>query len=495
MSSSTRSGPGSQSDSQAPQAPQAPQARADGGIRSSWATVTDALQEINALPAPIQVYLVIVGQDSSGRVVDLPDASEVSFGRSPDETVTIDDARISRRHAVIRRCGGDVFLKDLGSRNGTKVGDTTLKGQEQLVAAGDKIKLGPIEVIIAAVTLGGAKPAPAPERRQAHKVKEEDADPFDGIIVADPAMQKVFRLARRLGQTPTTVLILGETGAGKEIVAEQIHRWSPRAKGPLVRLNCASLPETLLEGELFGHEKGAFTGADRRKIGFIEAAHGGTLFLDEIGEMTLATQVKLLRVLESRAIVRLGDTKEIPVDARVICLTHRNLKADVASGRFREDLYYRITTFTLSVPPLRERPAEITLFAELFAVHCARRMGVAAPTLDPGMASVLLKHRWPGNVRELRNAIEHAVVLAEEGTVREEHLPDSVRRPSLGLPLDPAMGVRGMREKLVQLEKSTVEQALLAEGWNQTQAAKKLGITRRMLIYKMSKLGIRRPPA
>ena len=199
-----------------------------------------------------------------------------------------------------------------------------------------------------------------------------------GVVVADDAMVHVFELVRKVAAAPTTVLILGETGVGKEVVAEQIHRQSPRAKGPFVRLNCGSLPETLLESELFGHEKGAFTGAERRKQGYLEAADGGTLFLDEIGELAPTMQSKLLRVLENRRVMRVGGREEIAVDVRIIAATNRDLDAEVKSGRFREDLYFRIAGFVIDVPPLRERPVEIVLLAELFARQFAQRLGVSA---------------------------------------------------------------------------------------------------------------------
>jgi transcriptional regulator with PAS, ATPase and Fis domain len=312
----------------------------------------------------------------------------------------------------------------------------------------------------------------------------------EGIIVADAAMVQVFQLARKLAAVQTTVLILGETGVGKEVVAEQIHRWSTRAQGPFVRLNCASLPETLLESELFGHERGAFTGADRRKIGYLEAAQGGTLFLDEIGELPLAVQVKLLNVLENREVRRLGGTQEHPIDVRVISATHRDLQGEVAEGRFREDLYYRLSAFTLNIPPLRERHAEVALLGEMFARESARRAGKPASVLEPSAVAAMVRHPWPGNVRELKNAMEHAVVLADRGRIGAEHLPESVRRREAPLPSSPAAGT--VKDKLADLERRSIEEALGAENGNQTRAARRLGMSRRALIYKIEKYGLRR---
>jgi DNA-binding NtrC family response regulator/pSer/pThr/pTyr-binding forkhead associated (FHA) protein len=312
-----------------------------------------------------------------------------------------------------------------------------------------------------------------------------------GVVVADPAMTKVFAVAQRVAQTDTTVLVLGETGSGKELLAEQVHRHSRRAEKPFVRLNCASLPETLLASELFGHERGAFTGADRRKVGYFEAASGGTLLLDEIGELSLAMQVKLLRVLESRTVLRLGATSELPVDVRVICATHRDLALDVKEGRFREDLYYRVSAFTLRVPPLRERPTEIGLLAELFAKQMAERMGRPPPELSHAALAALTSHRWPGNVRELRNAIEHASVMGEGAEILPEHLPETLRTPAAPGE-EEVSSSSSVRDKLAQIERASILKALAHEGGNQTRAAKRLGMSRRALIYKMGKYGIKR---
>jgi len=305
-------------------------------------------------------------------------------------------------------------------------------------------------------------------------------------VVADEAMVRVFELVRKVAPGPTTVLIQGETGVGKEVVAEQLHRQSPRAKGPFVRLNCGSLPETLLESELFGHEKGAFTGAEQRKVGYLEAADGGTLFLDEIGELALTMQAKLLRVIESRRFMRVGGREEIAVDVRIVAATNRELTAEVKAGRFREDLYFRISAFVIEVPPLRERPIEVGLLAELFTRQFAQRLGVAPPPLRPDAAAALARHRWPGNVRELRNAIERALVLADGGDITLEDLPEPVRRAESAPPTG------AIRDQLADLEQRRIEEALAAENGNQTRAAKRLGLSRRALIYKLEKYGLKR---
>ncbi|HVZ74509.1 MAG TPA: sigma-54 dependent transcriptional regulator, partial [Polyangia bacterium] len=305
-----------------------------------------------------------------------------------------------------------------------------------------------------------------------------------GIVVADPRMARVFELIRKVAPLPTTVLVLGETGVGKEIIAEQIHQQSPRAKAPFMRLNCGSLPETLLESELFGHEKGAFTGADKRKQGYLEAADGGTLFLDEIGELALAMQTRLLRVLENGRFMRVGGREEIAVNLRVVAATNRDLAEEAKAGKFRQDLYFRLSAFVVEVPPLRERTSEIELFADLFARQLAKRAGLTPPTLTPNALRVLRRYSWPGNVRELRNAMEYAVVLAEDGKIEAEHLPASIREPAgAGAPSGP------MRAQLAEMEERAIREALDAEGGNQTRAARRLGLSRRALLYKLDKYG------
>jgi DNA-binding NtrC family response regulator/pSer/pThr/pTyr-binding forkhead associated (FHA) protein len=327
-------------------------------------------------------------------------------------------------------------------------------------------------------------------------VPPAEAAPLMGdIVVGDSQMARVYELVRKVADHPITVLVVGETGTGKEVIASAIHAASRRCDGPLVRLNCASMPETLLESELFGHEKGAFTGADRKKLGYFEAAHGGTLFLDEIGEMTPALQAKLLRVLEQRRITRVGGTDEIGVDVRVICATHRDLEAESRAGTFRADLFFRISAFTIFVPALRDRPAEIELLAQHFLRQCAETTRQRIPALSPAAATALRRHAWPGNVRELRNAIERAMVLHSAGVIGVEDLPDSIREGRAVMPAAaPPLTLGGMRDQIADMERATIAAVLEACGGSQTEAAKQLGISRRTLIYRMEKHGLKPPP-
>jgi DNA-binding NtrC family response regulator len=314
----------------------------------------------------------------------------------------------------------------------------------------------------------------------------------EGPIVIDPSMRRVYSLVDRIADSAMTVLILGETGVGKELVAEAIHQRSSRRNETLIKLNCAALPESLLESELFGYERGAFTGAERRKVGFFEAANGGTLFLDEIGEMPLALQAKLLRVLERKVITRVGGTAEVATDTRLIAATHRDLDAEVRSGRFRQDLMFRIGGFTLAVPPLRDRASEIMPLAEHFARMASAEQGRSMPRLSAAQAA-LVAYGWPGNVRELRNAIERALVLCDDA-IELTDLPEKLRDAGQRVRPAAAPAAADMRGHLAEVERAAIVAALETEDQNQTRAARRLGLSRRALIYKMEKYGLKEPP-
>ncbi len=411
----------------------------------------------------------------------IPADRPIVIGRADDADVVVEDAKASRHHARIERRGERVMLVDLGSRNGTKLGGAVVRSEERVLAPGDVIGIGSATLTIASAP--GARRLQT-DRPDADATATQRAD----FVVADPAMLEVFRVAERFARSDTAVLVVGETGVGKEVLAARIHEMSPRRHGPFVSLVCAALADTILESELFGHEKGAFTGADRRKIGFLEAAGGGTLLLDELGDIPLATQVKLLRFLETRRLTRLGSTDEIPVDVRIVAATHRDLTRAIREGRFREDLYYRLSACMLKVPPLRERPAEVASLAALFAQRAAAKLGRAAPTFEPAVLSMLLGYTWPGNIRELRNAIEHAVVMSDGHTVRADALPEAVRSAVGASPkAQSGAGTGVLPAELASVERERIERALEEEGHNQTRAAARLGISRRALLYKMAK--------
>ncbi len=323
---------------------------------------------------------------------------------------------------------------------------------------------------------------------------EPDEETAGRPILADPAMIRLHAEARRLALSPLSILLVGETGVGKEIFARTIHQASGRS-GPLVCINTAALPEQLLESELFGHEKGAFSGAASAKQGLIEAAHGGTLFLDEIGELPLSMQAKLLRVLEEHSVRRVGATVERKIDVRIVAATNCDLEQSVIDRRFRQDLLFRLNGCTLSIPPLRERKAEIGRLAAAFLARATVPLGGRALHITPAALALLEQHAWPGNVRELRNVIERAAALAMPAgsPIGAEHLPLSLREPvgraaSLS---PPALASDDVRDSVREFERQRIVQALQQAGGNQTHAAELLGLPRRTFAYKMARLGIR----
>jgi len=305
------------------------------------------------------------------------------------------------------------------------------------------------------------------------------------IVCASPAMQRVIQMVQKVAQKPdTTVLITGESGVGKEVIARYLHRLSPRAEKRFVAINCAAIPQNLIESELFGHEKGAFTGAVKRKKGIFEAAQGGTVFLDEIGDLPLEAQAKLLRVLQEKRVQRVGGTEEIPVDVRIVAATHQDLEALVSQGLFREDLFYRLNVFPISIPPLRERPEDIVPLAEHFICKFLNRKP-EGPLLTPGAEKLLKRYSFPGNVRELANAIERALILSGgELPLTADHLGFLEPRPKEKNPF--VLPPEGL--KLEELEKELIRQALERTGGNQSAAARLLGLTRSKFRTRMKML-------
>jgi two-component system response regulator HydG len=295
------------------------------------------------------------------------------------------------------------------------------------------------------------------------------------VVCHSAAMRRVVETAAVVAPSTAPVLILGPSGAGKEVAAGLIHRWSPRAAGPMVAANCAGLPDALIESELFGHAKGAFTGAAGTRDGYFRAADGGSLFLDEIGEMPLHLQPKLLRALESGQITPVGSDQPVAVDVRLIAASNRDLAEEVRAGRFRDDLYYRLNVVELVVPPLSDRSEDVLPLARMFAEQFA-----GGPVrLSPQAAQSLLAYRWPGNVRQLRNAIQRACLLCRGDVILPEHLPPNIAASTAPVADDPTVG------RLSQVERATIRATLEECNGNRTQAAKKLGISRRALIYKL----------
>ncbi len=313
----------------------------------------------------------------------------------------------------------------------------------------------------------------------------DDLVTVDEIVGESPAIRKVMELVRHVAATDATVLVTGESGTGKELIARAVHANSERRYHPIIPVNCGAVPDALLESELFGHEKGAFTGADHRRKGKIELADGGTLFLDEIGVIPTRMQIELLRVLEEKTFTRLGGSEPVRSDFRVICATNEHLETAVREGRFREDLFYRINVFTIEAPPLRERRADIPLLADHFLHRFGRQMDRHITAISPDAMELLVRHDWPGNIRELCNAIERAMVVGSPPEIRPEDLPlrgRTARRADAG-------------DALAQVERRNIAEVLERTDWNITRAAKILRIDRVTVYNKIKKFGLERTTA
>ncbi len=319
---------------------------------------------------------------------------------------------------------------------------------------------------------------------------------FGALIGTGPRMRKVFDAVQRVAPTDLTVLVRGESGTGKELVAQALHDTSPRKERPLVAVNCAAISQELVESELFGHERGAFSGADARRVGRFEVADRGTIFLDEIGDMPLATQAKVLRVLQERAFERVGGNATIRVDVRVVAATHRDLEAEVKAGRFREDLYYRLRVVEITLPPLRDRSDDIPALAARFLGALAGRLGREPPSLGPAALSSLLQHRWPGNVRELKSAVERAAVLAPGAVIEPRDLDLSPGRGVASGPLEAPVGddlpfAEAKRRATLAFERGYLLAALARHDGNVSRTAEAIGMVRQSLQQKIRELGLR----
>jgi two-component system NtrC family response regulator len=311
-----------------------------------------------------------------------------------------------------------------------------------------------------------------------------EGSPLSGLLTRDPGMLKICRTIEKLASASATVALLGESGTGKEILARGLHMLSPRARERFVAINCAAIPDTLLESELFGYEKGAFTGAVRQTLGKIETANGGTLFLDEIGDLPLALQAKLLRFLQERSIERIGGREEIPVDVRIVCATHRDLKAQIQAGVFREDLYYRLAEIVIEIPALREREGDATFLAHAFVQRFAKENGRRAPMLADDALSAIEAHRWPGNVRELENCIKRAVIMADG---------DCISAEDLGLAAgDEDLSIFNLRQVREDAERAAVLKVIARTNGNIARAAEILGVSRPSLYDLLGRFGLKK---
>ncbi|MEZ4301963.1 MAG: sigma 54-interacting transcriptional regulator [Polyangiaceae bacterium] len=458
---------------------------------------------------PLALTLRVTGDDFSATYrLDL--RRTVLVGRSRDADIQIDHVEVSRRHLLLHT-GPPLRVEDLGSSNGTEVRRVRLTPHEPVeIAAGDPVRIGSLVLLFRWSEIGPPSAGDIAETSRS------------------PAMAKLHAMVDRVAPARINVLIHGETGVGKEVLAETIHKRSPRADKPFIRLNCGGFSETLLESELFGHEKGAFTGAAHTKPGLLESAEGGTVLLDEIGELPMSLQVKLLRVLEERRVRRVGGLDARPIDVRFLAATHRDLEGDVAKGTFRQDLLFRLNGMTLTIPPLRERTEEIEALAELFLARVCENEGHPKKlTLSPEALRLLLRYRWPGNVRELRNVMERAALLVRGNVITCEDLPAEKMEASvsaagssgsgdLGGDMGPKASARPSQEtvppppesaserpaapvlfwtrgKPNPVERQAILDALHQCKGNQTKAASLLGISRGTLVTRLELYGLPRP--
>jgi transcriptional regulator with PAS, ATPase and Fis domain len=429
---------------------------------------------------PDAVFLRIV-RNSIATLQRLPSAGSFVIGRAEGVDILIEDRSVSRRHARLE-LGPRLRIEDLGSANGTRLRSRAIAKQVATeFEPGDVIELGAVVIVV-------------------QRGRADAPRPVDPIIVRGGAMAELEVQVARVASGMIPVLIRGEAGVGKEVMADRIHGMSPRAKGPLVRINCATLSETLLTSELFGYEKGALPGADQPKAGLLETAHRGTAFLDEIGELSSALQAKLLRVLEHHVVQRIGASTPRPIDVRFVAATSRDLEADIEAGRFRRDLFSRLSGFQVMIPPLRQRVAEIDSLSNAFlAAASVRASRAAPPSLSPSARGALLAHSWPGNVRELRNVIERAVLVCSGATISVDHLPieltAKITAPATPASMHPKTihHLAALREELDAAERERITDALEACGGHPTRAATLLGISHDTLLARLGALGMPAP--
>jgi DNA-binding NtrC family response regulator len=423
------------------------------------------------IPGPMieRPRTVVVCRGAAFDAHRLPEKGTVTIGRGKTTDIVVLDGSISREHARLH-VGDEVALEDLGSSNGTRLRGLPLQpNTKHAVGIGDAAMLGSVTLVFTAA------------RAQNESAREE-------LLACDPATQHVRDLVLIAAKADIPVLITGETGVGKEVFAAAIHRHSVRP-GRFVRVNCAAIPEALLERELFGHARGAFTGATDAREGLIEAASGGTLFLDEVGELPLAAQAKLLRVLENGEVTRLGSTTSAQVAFRLVSATNRKLKDMVRTQRFRADLYYRMNGVRIEIPALRDRPGDILPLAEHLVTSISRERPIPL-RIAPSAEDALLHHDWPGNVRELKSTLERAALLVRGSVIEAEDL--MLESESFG-DAEPDTQPRSWLGWRDDAERERIEQALRLTDGNQTEAAKMLGISRRTMINRIEHFGLPRP--
>jgi DNA-binding NtrC family response regulator len=458
-------------------------------MQKDVSTVGATLSEVSSVTSSASLQLVILEHGCLARC-PLPRGGSVRIGRSEASEIVLSDPAASRLHAILH-LGAALELEDAGSHNGTRVRNQRIgSGQRSRVSLGDAIQIGNAVLIVQNAPAAGRTTKQAGMQSMGQSERE--------LIVRDEAMLEVYDRVQRIAASHINVLIVGETGVGKELVSEAVHRASGRrSQGPFVRINCAALPESLVESELFGHQQGAFTGAVRDKLGLLEAADKGTVFLDEVGELPLTVQAKLLRVIESREITRVGGVKGLPLDVRFVAATNRNLQDEVRRGAFREDLFFRLNGVSIAVPPLRARPLELEPLIAAFAAGIASELERPVPRFSVEALARLRRYSWPGNIRELRNVIECAVLLAGGSSVEEAHLPPHLTdEASTQAPVAAAYDESSLVSPLdsrKSAERERILSALQACNGNQSRAAERLGMPRRTLVAKLAAYDIPRP--
>jgi two-component system response regulator AtoC len=453
------------------------------GEDRSQVTVRESGQ-LNTVSGRYALFLV---NDSGIRVVPLPVTGVLLVGRGADADVRVADERMSRHHARIH-VGLSFQIEDLHSANGTIVGGQPLVPEQmRALAPGEAVLAGNTTMLIRGHA-PGATIVPAQLGRNL------SAEGSPAASKAGKAMAAVLALADRAASSMISVLLLGETGVGKDVLAERIHRQSSRAKGPFLRLNCATFSPTLLGSELFGHEKGAFTGATTAQPGLLQSARGGTVLFDEIGDLPLDLQAQLLLVLERREVLPVGARESQKIDVRFIAATNHQVIEEVEDGTFRRDLYHRLNGVTIKIPPLRERQSEIEDLARQFAIEASRSIGRPPPTISREVRAALRCYSWPGNIRELRTVIDRAVLLGSESIIQSEDIIfDTSSAKPVALPTEPPERTGTIVNGNDDAEKATIATALAECGGNQSRAAKMLGISRNTLIARISKHGLARP--
>jgi transcriptional regulator with GAF, ATPase, and Fis domain len=449
------------------------------------AEVTSAISTINPRQLHIRrARLTCLSGKAAGQSW-LMERDVIHIGSLSSGDIVLKDATVSRRHAEIKRTKDGIILRDLGSTNGTFVGPVRVK--EVFLAPDTHFRVGRTELVFT-------------PKDEIIDVKPSEEDNFEGLVGNSVAMREVFGILERVAPTNLTVLICGETGTGKELACRAVHTRSARKDGPLVIFDCGAAPENLIESELFGHHRGAFTGAVEARPGVFEQAHGGTIFIDEIGELSLDLQPKLLRVLEQREVRRVGGNKTKSVDVRVVAATNRNLREEVDKGRFREDLYYRLAVVELTLPPLRERMEDLLPLAEHLLARAPHNQGVCR--IAPDVARIFKSYHWPGNVRELNNVVERAIPFSDGPEITIDALPDALRTGHTGRhpkmistasAVPSELPFKDAKDQLVEaFERKYLLDLLERHQGNVSKAARAADMDRKSITRLMKKHGITR---